>query len=125
MKLGEGEILQLVLHLLHADALGQRRIDLHRLPRDAPALLGILHEMQRPHVVQTVGQLHQQHADVLRHGQHQLAEILRLLGLVRLQLDARQLGDAVDQARDLLAEQLLDLLERGVGILDRVVQQRR
>ena len=88
MELGEGQVLELVLHPLHADALGQRRIDLHRLARDAPALVGVLDEVQRPHVVQPVGELDQQDADVLRHRQHQLAEILRLLGLVGLQLDA-------------------------------------
>jgi len=43
--------------------------------------------------VQAVGELDQQHADVFRHRQHQLAEVFRLLGLVRLQLEARQLGD--------------------------------
>jgi hypothetical protein len=36
---------------------------------------------------------------------------------------ARQLGDAVDQPRDFLAEALLDLGQRDAGVLDRVVQQ--
>ena len=36
-----------------------------------------------------------------------------------------ELGDAVDQPRDLRAEQPLDLVEGGGGVLDRVVQQRR
>ena len=39
VQLGEGEILELVLHLVHADALGERDVDVHRLARDAPALL--------------------------------------------------------------------------------------
>ena len=47
------------------------------------------------------------------------------LALVRLQLEPRQLGDAVDQPGDLRPEQPLDLLERGQRVLDRVVQQRR
>jgi hypothetical protein len=73
--------------------------------------------------VQAVGQFDQQDANVLRHRQHQLAEILGLLGVVRLQLDARELGDAVDQPGDLLAEQLADILKRCAGILDDIVQQ--
>ena len=104
MELGEGQILQLVLHLLHAHALGERRIDLQGLQRDAPALVRILHEVERLHVVQTVGQFHQQDADIRRHGEHELAEVLRVLGVVRLQFDARELGHAVDEAGDLLAE---------------------
>ncbi len=36
-----------------------------------------------------------------------------------------ELGDAVDQPRDLVAEQPLDVVEGGAGVLDRIVQQRR
>ena len=106
---GEGQRLQLGLDRLHADALGERRVDLHRLARDAPAALDLRDEVQRAHVVQAVGELDQQHADVAAHRQHQLAEILRLLGAVGLQFEAGQLGHAVDQARDLRAELALEL----------------
>ncbi len=125
IELGESEILELVLHLVHADALGELRVDLHGLARDAAALVGILDEAQRAHVVQAVRELDQQHADVLGHRQHQLAEILGLLGLARLQLDARELGDPVHQAGDLRAEQPLDLFEGRQRVLDGVVQQPR
>ncbi len=127
IDLREREVLELVLHRAHADALGERRIDIHRLARDAQALLGALDVMQRAHVVKPVGELHQQDADILRHGDDELAEILRLardVGL-RLQLEPRELGDAVDQPRDLRPEQPLDLLDRGERVLDRVVQQCR
>ena len=36
---------------------------------------------------------------------------------------SRQLGDAVDQLGDLVAEQPVDLVARGVGVLDAFVQQ--
>jgi hypothetical protein len=123
IKLGEGKIFELVLHLLHAHALGERGVDLQRLQRDAAALVDILDVVQRLHVVQAVGELDEQHADIGRHGQHQLAEILRMLGMVRLQLDAGELGDAVDEARHFLAEELLDLLQGRVRVLDRIVEQ--
>ena len=79
--------------------------------------------MQGLHVVQTVGQLDQKHANVLGHRQHQLAEVLRLLGLVGLQLDPRQLGHAVDQPGGLLTKHALDVVEGRDRILNRIVQQ--
>ena len=81
--------------------------------------------MQRPHVVQPIGQLHQQHADVTADRQHQLAEILRLLGAIGLQLQAGKLGDAVDQPGDLAAEPGLDLGQLDRRVLDHVMQQAR
>ncbi len=123
IDLGKGQVLELIFELVHAHALGQGRIDLHGLERDAAALLWRLDEMQGLHVVQTVRQLHQQDADVVRHRQHQLAEVLSMLGIVGLQFEARELGDAVHQAADLGAEQLLDLLERRLGVFHGVVKQ--
>ena len=124
VDLGEGEALELVLHPLHADALGERREDFHGLARDALAFLGVVDELQRAHVVQAIGELDEEHANVLGHRQQQLAEVLGLLGPVRLELEAGQFGDAVDELRDLAPEQIADLIERDAGVLDRVVQQR-
>ena len=98
IEFAEGQIFQLLAHTLHADAARQRRIDVDRLLRDAPALLRLLDEVQRAHVVQAVGELHQQHADVVRHREHQLAEILRLLGALGEKFELGEFGDAVDQA---------------------------
>src|SRR3546814_7521134 len=77
VQLRKGQVFELVLEAVHADALGQRRIDIHRLAGDPSALLRRSDEMQGLHVVQPVGQLHQQHTDILRHRHQQLAEILR------------------------------------------------
>ena len=84
----EGQVLELVLHVVHADTLSQRSVDLHSFAGDEFALFWILDMAQRAHVVQPVGELHQQHANILGHRQHQLAEVLRLLGLVGLEFDA-------------------------------------
>ena len=53
-----------------------------------------------------------------------LRKILDLRVFFRLIGNARQLRDAVDQARDLVAELLGDLLAGDRGIFDDVVQQR-
>ena len=68
----EGQILQLLAHFLHAHAPGQRRVDVERLLGDAPARFR-RHEVQRAHVVQTIGELDQKHADIVGDGQQQFA----------------------------------------------------
>ncbi len=62
------------------------------------------HEFQRAHVVQAVGELDQQHANVVGDRQQQLAQVLGLLGLARDQLQPLQLGEALHQRADLVAE---------------------
>ena len=87
----EGQILQLLAHFLHAHAAGERRIDVERLLGDSPARFR-RHEIQRAHVVQAVGELHQENADVVGNGQQQFAQVLGLLGLSRHKLQPLQLG---------------------------------
>ena len=120
----ERQVLELLAHLLHAHAAGERRIDVERLLGDAAARRR-RHELQRAHVVQAVGELDQQHADVVGDRQQQLAQVFGLLGLARDQLQPLQLGQPLDQRADLVAEHLVDLGAGGLGILDGVVQQRR
>ncbi len=79
----------------------------------------------RAHVVQAVGELDEDDPDVRGHRHHHLAVVLRLRLVARLEGQPGQLGDAIDQAGDLVAERLAHLLERRGGVLDRVVQQRR
>ena len=88
------------------------------------ARLVVRHEMQRAHVVQAIGELDQQHAHVVGDGEQQLAEILRLLGVLGGEIELVELGQAVDQPADLGAEQLVDLLAGDRRVLDRVVQHR-
>ena len=100
-----------------------RRVDLDRLARDR-LLLGRRQAGQRAHVVQAVGQLDDDHPNVLGHRQEHLAQVLDLRVFLGLIGDAGQFGDAVDQRGDLVAEILGDLLVGEEGVLDDVVQQR-
>ena len=75
--------------------------------------------------MQAVGELDQEHADVVGDRQQQLAQVLGLLGLARHQFEPLQFGQALDQRADLVAEDLVDLGACRLGVLDGVVQQRR
>ena len=79
--------------------------------------------LERAHVVQPVGQLDQDDADVVHHREHHLAEALGLLLLLRVEGDARDLGETLDDVRDVLSEVLLNDLARRQGVLENVVQQ--
>ena len=78
---------------------------------------------QRAHVVEPVGELHQNHAQIAHHGEQHLADAFSLPLLPRSQLQLAQLGDAVDAARHILAEGLADVLDLGAGVLHDVVEE--
>ena len=120
----EGEVLELPLDRVDAQPVGQRGVDLDRLARLLDLLL-LGHRVDRAHVVQPVGELDQDDPHVGGHRHHHLAVVVGLGLVARLEGDPGQLGDAVDDRGDLLAEALAHLLDRGRGVLDGVVQQRR
>ena len=124
MQGAEAEVLQLGLDQVHAQALGDRRVDLQRFGRDAAARVHAL-RAERAHVVQAVGELDQDHAQVARHRQQHLAEAFRVGFLAVAELQLVQLGDAVDQFGHGRAELGGDRLGRERRVLEGVVQDRR
>ena len=79
--------------------------------------------LQRTHVVQAIGQLDQHHANVVHHGEHHLANVLRLRFFTRGEIDFADLGYTFDDVGNLFAELVADLFDGDSGIFDRVVQQ--
>ena len=75
--------------------------------------------------MQPVGDLDEDHADVLGHGHEHLADVLHLLVLDAGVLHARELGDALDDVGHGGAELAGDVRVRQRGVLDNVMQQRR
>ena len=73
--------------------------------------------------MEPVGQLDQDDAEVADHGQEHLAEGLGLLLFLRDVGVAGDLGDAVDELGDVVAEHLLQGLFRGERVLEDVVEQ--
>ena len=75
--------------------------------------------------MQAVGELDDDHADIVAHRDQHLADILRLTFLAVGEFDLADFGQTVDEVHDLFAEHSADLFERHFGILYGVVQQRR
>lgn len=75
------------------------------------------------HIVEPVGDLDEDHPDVLGHGQQHFPEVLHLLlGLGGI-VDPGQLADPLHQVRHRRGELLGDVLVGGGGILNGVVEQ--
>src|SRR6185436_11270330 len=120
LEILERQFLELVFDLAHPEAVGDGRVDIARLLRDA--LTPVLGQVvQRAHVVHAIRELHENHADVVHHGEQHLAEVLRLPLLGGRERDGADLGDPFDHVRDVGAEELLDALDRGEGVFDDVV----
>ena len=96
----EGEVLELPLERVDAEPVRERRVHLERLARLLPLLLLAL-VLDRPHVVEAVGELDEDDADVLRHRDDHLPVVLGLGLLAALERDPGQLRDALDELRDL------------------------
>ena len=100
---GEGEVLELPLEVVDAEPMRQRRVDLERLLGLLDLLL-LAQVAERVHVVQAVAELDQDDPDVGGHRDDHLAVVLGLLLLLGGEVHLGQLGDAVDEHGDLVAE---------------------
>ena len=118
----EAEILQFLLHLVQSQSVGQRSIDVEGLAGNLVLLVGQL-AAQGAHVVQTVRDLHQYHADVVAHGQQQFLERLGLRGCLVAEDAAGDFGQAVHNLGNLGTEDIADILYGIVGILYHVMQK--
>jgi hypothetical protein len=101
---------------------GERGVDVEGLLGD---LLGLLPRqvVERPHVVEAIGELDHEHADVARHRHHHLAEVLGLALLARGKGQLPDLGDPVHQLGDLGPELSLEVVLGGMGVLQDVVEE--
>ena len=119
---GKRQVFQLPLHARHTEAVRQRGDHVEGLLR----LLRLFfrrEEAHRAHVVQAVRNLNHQHSRILRHRHDHFADRFGLRR--RAERDLVQLGHAVDQLGHFRAEVAGEVVERVVGVLHRVVQQRR
>ena len=116
------EVFKLPLNGADAQTMRDRRINLERLARLEDAAV-FLQRAQGAHIVQAVGELDHNHANVLAHGNEHLAHSRRLLVGEAFDFDARDFGDSLHELGHLHAELLFKRCGRGVGILDRIVKK--
>ena len=78
---------------------------------------------QRAHIVQAVGQLNQDDADIVDHREDHLAQVLGLLLFPAGEVNGTDLGDSLDDVCYLFAELFADIHDRDRSIFHRIVKQ--
>ena len=73
--------------------------------------------------MKTVGELHQDDANVIDHGEEHLANVFGLTSLGGHQIDAADFRGALDDASHIWAEHFRDLLHGNSGVFDDIVEQ--
>src|SRR5665213_447007 len=122
LQIPERQVLQFAPDLSHTQAVGDGRVNVHGFLGDAEAL-SLRQRTQSAHVMQAVGQLDQDDADIVDHGQQHLADAFSLAFLARGQIELAELGDPVDAAGHFVAEPLGDLFDRRGGVFDHIVEE--
>ena len=73
----EAEVFEFAANFAHAEAMCDGSVDIERFAGDLLLALGI-EMLERAHVVQAVGELDEDDADVVDHGEHHLAQVFGL-----------------------------------------------
>ena len=122
LEIPEGELFQLVLDLAHPQPVGNRRVDVARFLRDlAPPL--VRQVVERPHIVEAVGEFHEDDANVVDHGEEHLADALGLALFARRKRNGADLGNTFHDMGDFGTEELADAVDRGQRVFDDVVEE--
>jgi hypothetical protein len=101
---------------------GDGGVDFEGLAGDFLLALGI-EMLESAHIVQTVGELDEDDANVVDHGEHHLAQVLGLRFFSRGEINLADFGHAFDDVGDLLAEFLADFDGGDGGVFDGIVQK--
>ena len=118
----EAQVFQFAPQFSHAEPMSDGRVDLKSLFGNFALPIG-LQVFEGSHVVQSVGQLDQNHPDVVDHGEHHLAQIFGLRFFSSGKIYFADLGDALDDVGNLLAELFANVDDGDGSIFDGIVKQ--
>ena len=123
VEISEAQIFKRDFHVIDAKPISNRCIDFQCFTGDA-RLFFPRHRAKRFHVVHSVCQFDQDHANVLDHSQHHFAETLGLrLGPVG-EMHLVQFADGINQRGYFRSELVFQLRNSNVRVFDNVVENR-
>ena len=115
------QVLEFQAQIVHAQAVGDGGVDFQGF-LGHPAFLFRLESFQGAHIVQAVGELDDNHANVAGHGQRHFLEVFRLLFFLGFEFDLGELTDPVHQLCHCLAKLVGQGLLADVGVFNDIVQ---
>ncbi len=118
-----GQVFQLQAHIVDAQAVGDGCVDFPCLAGNTPGFRWP-HDAQGAHIVQAICQLDKDHPDIPGHGQHHLAEALRMRFRMGAGTDFCQLADTIHQFGDFHTKLVFQLLLGSFSIFDDIMQYR-
>ena len=121
-EIAEGKVFEFAADQAHAEAIGDGGVNVQSLAGDALLALGV-EVVEGAHIVETVGEFDDDHADVIDHGEQHLADVFGLTSFRSEQIETADLGGAFDEAGDIGAKLFGDGGERNLGVFDDVVEQ--
>ena len=124
IEIVERKVFELPLDGADTKAMGYGSVNFKRFARLEDAAI-LLERRKRTHVMQAVGKLDDDDANVFAHGDEHLTNGCRLLIGQAPHLDARDLCDALHQLSDLRVKQLGHFFDRRRRIFHRVVKKSR
>ena len=122
MLVFEGKVFQFGLDAVEPETVGKGREDVEGFAHNL-VLLGGQHGRKCAHVVKAVGNLDEDDADVVAHGEENLLERLCLHRGAVAKEATRHLGDAFHDVGHLLAEEIGHVFAGVVGVFDHIVEQ--
>ena len=120
--IAEAEVFEFGLYLVQSEAVCQWRIYVEGFSGNLVLLVGRL-RLQCAHIVQAVANLYQDYANVVAHGEQELLEVLRLTRCALAEDASADFRKAVDDLRNLRAEDVFYILRGVVGVLNDIVEQ--
>ena len=120
----EREIFELRFDAIQTQPVGKGRKDVKRFAHNL-ILSRRRHRIEGAHVVESVGDFHQDDANVVAHGEENLLERLRLHRSAVAEDATAHFCHPFDNVRHLFAKEIGDIFAGIVGILHHIVQQSR
>src|SRR5450830_568185 len=120
----EAEVFEFDADRMHAQPVGDGGVDLKGFLGDAPAFFAGQH-FKGAHVVQAVGELDRDHANIAGHGHGHLLEVFRLGFGLGLEIHLGQFADPVDQFGHGFTKLRLQRFLGDPGVFDHVMEHGR
>ena len=122
VQVAKSQVLQLAVGLVQAQTVGNRSKNLQSFRRNTPPLAA-RHVPHGAHVVRAVGQLDENDAHILGHGQQHFAKGFGLGLFAGVEVQLVQLGQAIDQLGHRLVKLLAQIVFGDATVFHGIVQQ--